>query len=254
MADITRNTWIEKSSEQTVKAAENLIRLFAERSSKDYQPSYTNSYIGLRLDGKPCNFFVIIPQKKAIKLSVKVEQTSDNTNCLKQVAAKDIDYTNGWYNVSIEPEADCNDVIQVLLQAEAEFKGAPAINENEICEAQRGETSNAYETILKQLEGRKLIYVPTSELNEDGCYLDEIAMECLYDAYSQINSPIGDYENGEISCYEECNKVDLSKDGVYFNPKTYDAVAILGGQIISALCNEGETLQIGDQEFDVNEL
>ena len=100
-----------------------------------------------------------------------------------------------------------------------------------------------------------MIYVPTSQLkNEDGCYLDEIDMECLYDAYSQINSPIGDYENGEISCYEECNKVDLSKDGVYFNPKTCDAVAIFGGQIISALCNEGETLQIGDQEFDVNDL
>ena len=43
MADITRNTWIEKSGEQTVKAAENLIRLFAEHSFKDYQPSYTNS-------------------------------------------------------------------------------------------------------------------------------------------------------------------------------------------------------------------
>ena len=88
MADITRNTWIEKSSELTVKAAEDLIRLFAERSSKDYQPSYTNSYIGLRLDGKPCNFFVIIPQKKAIKLSVKVEKSPDNAYYLKQVATK----------------------------------------------------------------------------------------------------------------------------------------------------------------------
>lgn len=116
------------------------------------------------------------------------------------------------------------------------------------------EGGNVYDTILNQLEGQKLIYVPTFEQNEDGCTLDEVDMECLYDAYSQINAPIGDFNNGEISCYEECDKVDLSKDGVYFNPQTYDAVAILGGQIISALCNEGETLQIGDQQFDVNEL
>ena len=116
------------------------------------------------------------------------------------------------------------------------------------------EGGNMYEDILKQLEGKKLIYVPTYEKNEDGCSLNEIDMDCLYDAYSQINAPIGDYENGEISCFEECDKVDLSKDGVFFNPKTYEAVAILGGQIISALCNEGETLRVGDQEFDVNEL
>lgn len=123
MADITRNTWIEKSSELTVKAAEDLIRLFAERSSKDYQPSYTNSYIGLRLEGKPCNFFVIIPQKKMMRLSVKVEASVDNAYYLKQVATKKIDYTNGWYNVSIAPDADCTEVMAVLLQAETEFMG-----------------------------------------------------------------------------------------------------------------------------------
>lgn len=113
---------------------------------------------------------------------------------------------------------------------------------------------NPYQDIIDKMEGESLIYVPTYEQNEDGCSLNEVDMECLYDAYSQINAPIGDYENGEISCFEECDKVDLSKDGVYFNPDTYDAVAILGEQIISALCNDGETLRIGDQEFDVNEL
>lgn len=123
MADITRKDWVEKSSEQSVKAAENLIRLFTERSSKDYQPSYTNSYIGLRLEGKPCNFFVVIPQKQTMKLSVKVEASVDNAYYLKQVATKKIDYTNGWYNVSIAPDADCTEVMAVLLQAETEFMG-----------------------------------------------------------------------------------------------------------------------------------
>jgi hypothetical protein len=118
---------------------------------------------------------------------------------------------------------------------------------------------NMYESILKNLEGKKLIYVPTYEQNEDGCSLGGInypedALESPVDAYNEINAPIGDYENGEISCFEECDKIDLNKDGVYFNPKTYEAVAVLGGQIISALCNDGETLSIGDQEFDVNEL
>ena len=116
-----------------------------------------------------------------------------------------------------------------------------------------------YNAILKKLDGKKLIYVPTCEINPDGCSLGglnypEDALEFPGDAYNEINAPIGDYENGEISCFEECNKIDLSKDGIYFNPKTNEAVAILGGQIISALYNDGETLRIGDQEFDVNEL
>ena len=180
MADITRNTWIEKSSELTVKAAEDLIRLFAERSSKDYQPSYTNSYIGLRLDGKPCNFFVIIPQKKAIKLSVKVEKSPDNAYYLKQVATKKIDYTNGWYNVSIEPGADCTDVMIVLLQAEAEFKGVSAnlADKEDACEDTNSQATKEVLLTFENTSFKRVKMMPMETGTAEGMIDDAHDMNC----------------------------------------------------------------------------
>ena len=122
------------------------------------------------------------------------------------------------------------------------------------------EGDNMYEDIIKQLEGEQLIYVPTTKIHPDGCTFGGIkypedALEIPEDAYNEISAPIFDWENGEVMMgNQECTSVDLSKDGVFFDCKSHNAVGVLGGKIVSALCNDGETLRVGDQEFDVNEL
>lgn len=122
------------------------------------------------------------------------------------------------------------------------------------------EEDNMYEDIIKQLEGEQLIYVPTTKIHPDGCTFGRIkypedALEIPEDAYNEISVPIFDWENGEVMMgNQECTSVDLSKDGVFFDCKSHNAVGVLDGKIVSALCNEGETLRIDDKEFDVNEL
>lgn len=112
-----------------------------------------------------------------------------------------------------------------------------------------------YKDILKRLDGKPLIYIPTYELNDDGCGLDEVSIDFPDDAYSQMTAVIGDYENGEISCHETCNHVDVSRDGMYFDSER-NAVAVLGGKIISAVyeVDDEEFLQIGDKKINTNDI
>ena len=116
-------------------------------------------------------------------------------------------------------------------------------------------SKDPYKDILKRLDGKPLIYIPTYELNDDGCGLDEVSIDFPDDAYSQMTAVIGDYENGEISCHETCNHVDVSRDGMYFDSER-NAVAVLGGKIISAVyeVDDEEFLQIGDKKINTNDI
>ena len=100
MADITRKDWVAKTGEEQVAIADAIFAKLNKASKYAYQQGYTNSFIGVRSGVKPCNFFTVIPQKKAALLSIRVQQSAENDKLVEQVSKSGVKYTNGWYAIS----------------------------------------------------------------------------------------------------------------------------------------------------------
>lgn len=122
MADITRKDWVAKTCEESVSVADVIFAKLNKASKYAYQPGYTNSFIGVRSGAKPCNFFVVTPQKKATVLSISVSQSVENDSVANKLSKSGIKYANGWYAISMTSADDIDLAIPILLQAEAEFK------------------------------------------------------------------------------------------------------------------------------------
>lgn len=123
MADVSRQSWIDNTSLENVRIADRVFVLLNQASEYAYTPGYTQSFIGVRSGGKPCNFFVITPKKKDSVISIRVTQTAE-TDAAVKAASKDgtFQYKEGWYGVHLDPNGDYATLIPVLLQAEKEFK------------------------------------------------------------------------------------------------------------------------------------
>ena len=123
MADVSRQSWIDNTSLENVRIADRVFVLLNQASEYAYTPGYTQSFIGVRSGGKPCNFFVITPKKKDSVISIRVTQTAE-TDAAVKAASKDgtFQYKDGWYGVHLDPNGDYTTLIPVLLQAEKEFK------------------------------------------------------------------------------------------------------------------------------------
>lgn len=123
MADVSRQSWIDNTSLENVRIADRVFVLLNQASEYTYTPGYTQSFIGVRSGGKPCNFFTVTPKKKDSVISIRVTQTAE-TDAAVEAASKDgaFQYKDGWYGVHLSPNGDYTPLIPVLLQAEKEFK------------------------------------------------------------------------------------------------------------------------------------
>ena len=123
MADVSRQSWIDNTSLENVRIADRVFVLLNQASEYAYTPGYTQSFIGVRSGGKPCNFFTVTPKKKDSVISIRVTQTAE-TDAAVKAASKDrtFQYKDGWYGVHLDPNGDYTTLIPVLLQAEKEFK------------------------------------------------------------------------------------------------------------------------------------
>lgn len=123
MADVSRQSWIDNTSLENVRIADRVFVLLNRASEYAYTPGYTQSFIGVRSGGKPCNFFTVTPKKKDSVISIRVTQTAE-TDAAVKAASKDrtFQYKDGWYGVHLDPNGDYTPLIPILLQAEKEFK------------------------------------------------------------------------------------------------------------------------------------
>lgn len=142
MADITRKDWVAKTGEEQVAIADAIFAKLNKASKYAYQQGYTNSFIGVRSGAKPCNFFTVIPQKKATLLSIRVQQSAENDKLVEEVSKSGVKYTNGWYAISFASAEGLDVVIPILLQAEAEFKKEKGENALTLHEDVVEETNN----------------------------------------------------------------------------------------------------------------
>lgn len=153
MADITRKDWVAKTGEEQVAIADAIFAKLNKASKYAYQQGYTNSFIGVRSGAKPCNFFTVIPQKKATLLSIRVQQSAENDKLVEQVSKSGVKYTNGWYAISFASAEGLNVVIPILLQAEAEFKkekGENALTLHEDVVEETNSTAQAETELARQ--------------------------------------------------------------------------------------------------------
>ena len=153
MADITRKDWVAKTGEEQVAIADAIFAKLNKASKYAYQQGYTNSFIGVRSGVKPCNFFTVIPQKKAALLSIRVQQSAENDKLVEQVSKSGVKYTNGWYAISFASAEGLDVVIPILLQAEAEFKkekGENALTLHEDVVEETNSTAQAETELARQ--------------------------------------------------------------------------------------------------------
>lgn len=153
MADITRKDWVAKTGEEQVAIADAIFAKLNKASKYAYQQGYTNSFIGVRSGVKPCNFFTVIPQKKATLLSIRVQQSAENDKLVEQVSKSGVKYTNGWYAISFASAEGLDVVIPILLQAEAEFKkekGENALTLHEDVVEETNSTAQAEAELARQ--------------------------------------------------------------------------------------------------------
>lgn len=153
MADITRKDWVAKTGEEQVAIADAIFAKLNKASKYAYQQGYTNSFIGVRSGAKPCNFFTVIPQKKATLLSIRVQQSAENDKLVEQVSKSGVKYTNGWYAISFASAEGLDGVIPILLQAEAEFKkekGENALTLHEDVVEETNSTAQAEAELARQ--------------------------------------------------------------------------------------------------------
>ncbi|MGM9746809.1 MAG: hypothetical protein ACI30H_07615 [Paludibacteraceae bacterium] len=122
MADISREEWVERSTEENIQLVEKYFETLNGLSKNEYEPGYTRSFIGIRKDEKPCNFAVFTPQKKRVVLGVKLTESDDiNNNLASIVGADSFSYTNGWYNINVNNSSNPEKLCAILLEAEKKF-------------------------------------------------------------------------------------------------------------------------------------
>ena len=74
--NVDRAFWESKSAPETMGIADEMLELIKEIApSAEQNP--TQQYIGLKVNGKPFNLATFMPQKKAIRIDMKLEQSSD---------------------------------------------------------------------------------------------------------------------------------------------------------------------------------
>ena len=121
--------------------------------------------------------------------------------------------------------------------------------------------SSFYDDIINSMNNKPLIFLALWDGENPGVSLDcldpfDPLDECyVSDACNQLLGTFGDYENGEISlCDEECDQIDLQRDGIYLDLEGGNVVGVLHGKVVGALYDSLKKMRVGADVFDVKEV
>ena len=124
-----RAYWDNKATKQTVGLADKVLELIKEHVvSEDVKAelSYNKPYIGLWVEGRPCNFAIMRPQKKGMRLEIKLPKTIEVDEIIENSGFDFLDYDSRWQNYRIKLEQDDlknhGSVIAGLLKQAYEFR------------------------------------------------------------------------------------------------------------------------------------
>lgn len=91
-----RNTWLKKSSPDSMRLADDVLKLIHETTGDDrLEFKYNKPYIGLAQQGIPDNFVSIKPQRRAVRVEFKIPREDELTQRIEE-NLDFISYDIGW--------------------------------------------------------------------------------------------------------------------------------------------------------------
>jgi predicted transport protein len=90
-----RAYWEERATKETVAMADRLLELVHQYDPK-LELKYNKFYIGLAKDGRPNNFVSFKPQKKHLKLEVKLKQSDEIEKLINESGLDVLTYDARW--------------------------------------------------------------------------------------------------------------------------------------------------------------
>jgi len=72
----TRKAWLDASSAESMKILDQIFGLIQQIHPKA-EPSYNQQYIGIRQDGLPINYAIVVPLKKFVWLKIRIPRSTE---------------------------------------------------------------------------------------------------------------------------------------------------------------------------------
>lgn len=124
-----RAYWESKATKQTVGLADKVLNMIRERVVADEikaELSYNKPYIGIWIEGRPCNFAIMRPQKKGMRLEIKIPKSTEVDAIIESTDLDFLDYNPRWqaYRIRLE-QGDFKshgDAIADLLKRAYDFR------------------------------------------------------------------------------------------------------------------------------------
>lgn len=99
-----RSYWERRGSPTTVGMADELLKL-AKESDPALELKYNKFYIGLAKNGQPNNFVIFKPQKKSLRLELRIPRSDETQELLDSADIDVMDYDKRWgrYRIRLSP-------------------------------------------------------------------------------------------------------------------------------------------------------
>lgn len=99
---VDRSYWENRGTKVTVKMADKLLELI-HQFDPEFQLKYNKFYIGLAKNEQPLNFVVFRPQKRALRLELKLERSEELDAKFEEAEFDILDYNvrNGRYRLRL---------------------------------------------------------------------------------------------------------------------------------------------------------
>ncbi|QDT70592.1 hypothetical protein MalM25_35420 [Planctomycetes bacterium MalM25] len=100
-----RSYWQARATEESLQVADTIFEI-ARELTPTAEPSYNKQYIGFRVNNKACNFAVCKPQKRALRLELKLPESLELDERLETTGLNVLDYDKrrGHYCLSIRKQ------------------------------------------------------------------------------------------------------------------------------------------------------
>jgi hypothetical protein len=114
-APATRADWVSRSSEETIKIADQLLNLINE-FSPDHKLSFTKHYIGLSKDSQSDNFVVLKPRKNNLVVDLRLGHSIEIDAKITAAELDTLEYDHKWKRYRLRLNKKDIDKHKILLK------------------------------------------------------------------------------------------------------------------------------------------
>jgi len=109
---VDRSYWEKLSTTNSLKLTDDLLKLINE-NTQEFSLKYNKPYIGLVKDGFVSNFVTFIPRKNNVIVNIKLDQSEEITERVKDMDTLPYDRSWGNYRFRVQPR-DLENYVDIL--------------------------------------------------------------------------------------------------------------------------------------------